>query len=75
VRALGRLRDARALPALTQALAHAMGNVRKESAIALGEVGAPESAPALTIAADDPDPEVRKAARLALQRLRPGAPS
>jgi HEAT repeat protein len=46
-----------------------MGNLRKEAAVALGEIGAPAAAPALELAAADPDPEVRKTARLALGRL------
>jgi len=46
-----------------------MGNLRKEAAVALGEIGALAAVPALEVAAADPDPEVRKTARLALARL------
>jgi len=62
--------DAGALPALIGALSHRQGNLRREAALALGEIGAPAAAPALEIAAGDPDPEVRKTARAALARLR-----
>jgi HEAT repeat protein len=55
-----------------EALVHPAGNLRREAAIALGEVGDPNAATALTAAGGDPDPEVRKAARLALQRLGSG---
>jgi HEAT repeat protein len=61
------------VPLLTAALLHPAGNLRKEAAIALGEIGDAHAVPALTAASDDPDPEVRKAARSALQRL--GAPA
>ena len=57
------------MPELTEALAHPMANLRKEAAIALGEVGDPTGLPALEAAAADPDPEVRKAARLAIGRV------
>jgi HEAT repeat protein len=71
-RALGRLGDAAALPALVAALAHPQGNLRKEAALALGEIRAPQAAQALSLAAADPDPEVRKVARAALLRLDAG---
>ncbi|TAL14646.1 MAG: HEAT repeat domain-containing protein, partial [Aquabacterium sp.] len=51
------------------ALVHEISNLRKEAAIALGEVGDPQARPALEQAANDPDPDVRKLARLALGRL------
>lgn len=68
-RALGRLHDGRALPALVTALDHEAGNLRREAAIALGELGDPQALAPLTARAADPDPEVRKAVRVALQRL------
>ncbi|WP_280152038.1 HEAT repeat domain-containing protein [Piscinibacter sp. XHJ-5] len=68
-RSLGRLRDATSLPVLIEALTHRAGNLRKEAAIALGEVGDVRALPALDAADADPDPEVRKAARIARQRL------
>ena len=68
-RSLGRRRDRQALPQLIRALVHPAGNLRKEAAIALGEIGDGKAIDALNVAAGDPDPEVRKAVRLALQRL------
>ena len=58
---------------LIEALVHPAGNLRKEAAIALGEIGDAGAAAALQAAEGDPDPEVRKAVRVALQRL--GAPT
>jgi HEAT repeat protein len=68
-RSLGRLRDERAVSLLIDALFHPAGNLRREAAIALGDIGDPVAGVALEAAGADPDPEVRKAARLALQRL------
>jgi HEAT repeat protein len=68
-RSLGRRKDRLALPRLIEALVHPAGNLRKEAAIALGEIGDAQAVAALNVAAGDPDPEVRKAVRLALQRL------
>jgi HEAT repeat protein len=68
-RSLGRLRDAEALPVLIEALLHSAGNLRKEAAIALGEIGDPGAIDALKASNTDPDPEVRKAVRLALAQF------
>ena len=68
-RSLGRLRDLLALDVLVETLVHQVGNLRKEAAIALGEIGDARAARALQAAAADPDPEVRKAVRIALERL------
>jgi HEAT repeat protein len=46
-----------------------MSNLRKEAAVALGEVGDVTAIPALEAALDDSDPDVRKLARLALNQL------
>jgi HEAT repeat protein len=46
-----------------------LSNVRKEAALALGEIGDHSAAPALNGIANDADPDVRKAARLALAQL------
>jgi HEAT repeat protein len=68
-RSLGRLRDQSALPLLIESLLHPAGNLRREAAIALGEIGDARAIDALRAASADPDPEVRKAARLATERL------
>ncbi|MDE9388622.1 HEAT repeat domain-containing protein, partial [Pseudomonas aeruginosa] len=44
--------------------------LRKEAALALGELADPASAQALRVAEGDGDPEVRKAVRIALAQLR-----
>ncbi|HCI1848611.1 TPA: HEAT repeat domain-containing protein, partial [Pseudomonas aeruginosa] len=51
-------------------LGHPIGNLRKEAALALGELADPASAQALRVAEGDGDPEVRKAVRIALAQLR-----
>jgi HEAT repeat protein len=63
------LKSAAGLPALVEALAHPMGNLRKEAAIALGEIADPRAIPALEAVLDDVDPDVRKLARLALTAI------
>lgn len=66
-RALGRLKAAQAVDALiTYALRHDIANLRKEACVALGEIGHASALSALTVGAQDPDPEVRKMARLAI---------
>ncbi len=53
-------------------LSHSISNVRKEAALALGEIGSSDDAPtlsALEAAEADGDPEVRKAARIALRQI------
>ena len=54
---------------LVAALSHTISNLREEAALALGEIGHPEAKPALAIASSDPDPEVRKSARLAFTQV------
>jgi HEAT repeat protein len=46
-----------------------MSNLRKEAAIALGEIGDPKAIPALEEALKDPDPDVRKLTQLALKHI------
>ncbi|CAE6718398.1 hypothetical protein R69658_01245 [Paraburkholderia aspalathi] len=77
VRALGKLgaanananANATASAAVAALLTHAISNLRKEAALSLGELGDTASLPALHAAATDPDPEVRKAARIALAQI------
>ncbi len=68
-RSLGRLREHGAVTPLAALLTHRIANLRKESALALGEIGAPEALAALESAEADPDPEVRKSVRLALTQI------
>ncbi|MFM0731281.1 HEAT repeat domain-containing protein [Paraburkholderia sediminicola] len=75
VRALGKLGNANANATASTAVAalltHAISNLRKEAALSLGELGDAASLPALHAAAADADadPEVRKAARIALTQI------
>jgi HEAT repeat protein len=70
VRALGRLRASSAISPIGRLLdRQQISNLRKEAAIALGEIGDPAGLPYLAAAETDPDPEVRKLARLARDRL------
>ncbi|MDI9299980.1 HEAT repeat domain-containing protein, partial [Pseudomonas aeruginosa] len=62
--------ERRVLAALEALLGHPIGNLRKEAALALGELADPASAQALRVAEGDGDPEVRKAVRIALAQLR-----
>jgi len=71
VRSLGRLKYRPARAAVEALLAHSISNLRKESALALGEFGDARALPALWAAENDGDPEVRKAVRIALSQLQP----
>ncbi|MBX8574010.1 HEAT repeat domain-containing protein [Pseudomonas cichorii] len=71
VRSLGRLKYSPARGAVESLLSHSISNLRKESALALGEFGDPQALPALRLAEHDGDPEVRKAVRIALSQLEP----
>lgn len=69
---LGRLRDPRAIPALTRALADRSALVRAVAAQILGEfgdLGAESARPALEVASHDPSAFVRRHAIAALERL------
>lgn len=68
-RSLGRLRYVPALAALIETLGHRISNLRKEAALALGELADRRAVPALQAAQEDGDPEVRKAVRIALGQL------
>jgi len=63
------LADEGAIAPLIALLVHTVGNLRKEAAIALGEIGSATALPALSLAEAAPDPKVRKAARLAVQHI------
>jgi HEAT repeat protein len=64
-RSLGRLKHAEAVDSLLPLLKSGVSNLRKEVALTLSEVGSKKALPALEEAVHDPDPDVRKAARLA----------
>ncbi len=63
------MRFAAALDALIETLGHRISNLRKEAALALGELNDRGAVAALQAAQDDGDPEVRKAVRIALSQL------
>jgi HEAT repeat protein len=73
LRSLGKLKIARAIPAIAPSLAHPQANLRKEAAAALGEIADPAAQPLLESVVNDPDPEVRKNARWAIQQCRGAA--
>ncbi len=56
-------------PAVVALLSHAISNLRKEAALALGELRDRATLPALSAALDDRDPEVRKAVRIAIGQV------
>jgi HEAT repeat protein len=68
-RSLGRFRSRRAVAPIGACLQHSQANLRKEAAAALGEIADPAGLPFLAAVIDDPDPEVRKNARWAVQQI------
>ena len=68
-RALGRWRAVHAVDALAALFAHPISNLRKEAALALGEIGQAAALPTLRNAQSDGDPEVVKAVRIALAQI------
>src|SRR5262249_8092866 len=69
VRSLGVLKISRAVAAVRGCLSHPHANLRQESAAALGEIADPAGLSFLEGLADDPDPDVRKNVRWAMQRI------
>ena len=69
LRALGRWSAAHAVETIAALLAHPISNLRKEAALALGEIGDAAALPALHIAETEGDPEVVKAVRIALAQI------
>ncbi len=70
VQELGRLKDPRAVPVLTELLRHDEGRVRMASVKALGAIASPEARPALErTARDDKDPKIRQTASSVLAAL------
>lgn len=54
-------------------LRHCISNLRKNTALALGEISDAAAVPALELAAADAGPEVRKSARLAIAQINAAA--
>ena len=68
-RSLGKMKIVRAVPSIGVCLAHPQANLRKEGAAALGEIADASGRKYLEPILDDPDPEVRKNARWAMQQI------
>lgn len=69
VRSLGLLKSHLAVAHLTDNFKHEISNLRKEVALALGEIGTSEAQKLLEQHQNDPDPEVRKAIRIGLNQI------
>jgi vesicle coat complex subunit len=69
IRSLGKMKVDRAVRPIGNCITHEQANLRKEAAAALGEIADAAAEPYLVLVANDPDPEVRKNARWALQRI------
>src|SRR5262249_28284512 len=69
IRSLGRMRIERAARPIGHCITHEQANLRKEAAAALGEIAAADGEAFLALVANDPDPDVRKNARWALQQI------
>jgi len=69
IRSLGRMKIDRAVRPIGNCVTHEQANLRKEAAAALGEIAAADGEPFLALIANDPDPDVRKNARWALQQI------
>jgi HEAT repeat protein len=69
IRSLGRMKIERAVRPIGHCITHEQANLRKEAAAALGEIAALDGEAYLALVANDPDPDVRKNARWALQQV------
>ena len=69
IRSLGKMKVDRAVRPIGKCITHEQANLRKEAAAALGEIADPTAEPFLALVANDPDPEVRKNSRWALQQI------
>ncbi|MBO1281103.1 HEAT repeat domain-containing protein [Acinetobacter nosocomialis] len=69
VRSLGLLKSHLAVAHLTDNFKHEISNLRKEVALALGEIGTSEAQNLLEQHQNDSDPEVRKAIRIGLNQI------
>ena len=68
-RSIGQLKAETAIHALAPSLEHKISNLRKEAAAALGEIAHPDGLPYLVDVEDDPDPDVRKNIRWAIDQI------
>ena len=68
-RSLGTLKIGKAVAAIGACLDHPQANLRKECAAAIGEIADPAGLQFVQQLADDNDPDVRKNARWAIQRI------
>jgi HEAT repeat protein len=66
---LGKMKVKEVVAAVATNLTHEQANLRKGSAAALGEIADPTATPYLDTVLNDPDPEVRKNARWAVQQI------
>ncbi len=71
LKALGRLGDPAAVPAVLPLLADEDWGVRRDAAKALSTLGTPAAIKALLPVLDDPEPSVRASAALALEEINP----
>jgi len=69
IRSLGRLKVEHAVRPIGQCISHEQANLRKEAAAALGEIAHADGEAYLVAIANDPDPDVRKNTRWALQQI------
>ena len=70
VRSLGLLKSEKSLAGLAENFFYEISNLRKEVALALGEIGGAEARRLLQAHESDPDPEVRKSIRIGLAQIR-----
>ncbi|MDN8414755.1 HEAT repeat domain-containing protein, partial [Acinetobacter baumannii] len=69
VRSLGLLKSRLAVAHFSDNFNHEISNLRKEVALALGEIGTSEAQNLLEQHQNDSDPEVRKAIRIGLNQI------
>ncbi len=71
LKALGRLGDPSAVPAVVPLLGDEDWGIRREAAKTLGTLGTPAAIKALVPVLDDPEPSVRATAAVALEQINP----